>query len=249
MIESRGRSTLSCAIAAVALLGTQAPVQVQAATANEPRAVVELFTSLGCSSCPPADALVGSLSANPGVLALSFHVTYWDDLGWPDPYASKDNTERQYAYAHALQESTVFTPQLLVNGTQSLVGSQSAAVQHAVAAANQAGTFPVHAQLAKQANGGFTLTLAGSANKADVWELRYVRRAVTRIGGGENGGRTLATYNNVTHIRRLGSFTPGTLNLAPLKSPEDGLAILVQAPDAGRVLGAAALDSSQPPGS
>ena len=237
MTESRQLAALSCAIAAVSLVCARA----QAATPSEPRAVVELFTSLGCSSCPPADALVGSLSANPDVLALSFHVTYWDDLGWPDPYASKDNTERQYAYARSLRERSVFTPQLLVNGTQSLVGSQSAAVQHAVEAANQSEKFPAQASLSKQTNGGFVLTLAGSANKADVWELRYVKRAVTRIGGGENGGRTLATYNNVTHIRRLGSFAPGTLSLSPLKSPEDGLAILVQAPDAGRLLGAAVL--------
>lgn len=250
MTKSRWRFALRGSITAAALLGARVPAH--AATASEPRAVVELFTSLGCSSCPPADALVGSLSANPGVLALSLHVTYWDDLGWPDPYASKDNTERQYAYARALRERTVFTPQILVNGTQSLVGSQSTAVQHAVDAANKADAFPVQARLSKQANGGgFALTLAGSASKADIWELRYVRQAVTRIGGGENGGRTLTTYNNVTHIRRLGSFTPGTLNLPPLQSPEDGLAILVQAPEAGRVLGAAVLPPTtyHPPGS
>lgn len=215
----------------------------QAAMAATPRVVVELFTSLGCSSCPPADALVGSLSTDSAVLALSFHVNYWDNLGFPDPFSSKDSTDRQYAYAQAFRERSVFTPQLVINGTQSLVGSQAPAVQHAVEAANQT-SFPVQASLTKQDNGGFALSLAGSANNADVWELRYVRKAVTQVRAGENGGRTLETYNNVTHIRRLGSFKPGTTSLPPLKSPDDGLAIVVQAPGTGRVLGAVAATSS-----
>jgi len=219
-------------MAAVAVLCTQA------VAARPPRVVMELFTSQGCSSCPPADALVGRLSASPDVLALSFHVDYWDDLGWPDTFASKASTERQYAYARTLGERSVFTPQLIVNGSRSLVGSQDAAVQHAVESAQDA--FPVRADLSRQADGAFMLNLAGPSVRADVWEIRYVRKAVTQIRRGENGGRTLETFNNVTQIHRLGTFAPGTLKLSPLKSPEDGLAVVVQAPGAGRVLGAAA---------
>jgi hypothetical protein len=184
---------------------------------------------------------VGSLTADPSVLVLSLHVTYWDDLGWKDRFASDTTTERQYAYARALGLRTVFTPQLVVNGVQSLVGSQAKAVQQAVETSNRVAAFPVQADLSKQPDGGFVLTLAGSKVSADVWELRYVRRAVTQIRSGENGGRTLETYNNVTELRRLGAFAPGTFNLSPLKSPEDGIAIIVQAPGVGRVLGAAAL--------
>ena len=123
----------------------------QGAIASPPRAVVELFTSQGCSSCPPADAIVGRLSSNPAVLVLSFHVNYWDDLGWKDPFSSVLSTDRQYAYARALNERSVFTPQLIVNGTQSLVGSQEGAIQMAVAAASEK-SFPVQADLSEQAD-------------------------------------------------------------------------------------------------
>ena len=209
--------------------------------ATQPKVVAELFTSLGSSSCPPADALAGRLSTNSAVLVLSYHVTYWDGLGFADPFASRASTERQYAYQHALGERTVFTPQLVVNGTQSLVGSQDVAVQHAVAAAaTPAAGFPVQTDLSRQSDGSFSLRLSGPEIKADVWELRYVRHSTTRVQGGENGGHTLETYNNVTHIRRLGAFKPGTLSLPALKAPEDGLAIVVQSPGPGKVLGAAA---------
>ncbi len=222
-------------VAALLLLCTQV------ATATAPRVVAELFTSLGCSSCPPADARAGRLSTNSAVLVLSYHVTYWDGPEFADPFASSASTERQYAYQRTLGERTVFTPQLVVNGAQSLVGSQDVEVQHAVAAAaTPSAAFPVQADLSRQPDGTFSLRLSGPEIKADVWELRYVRHSTTRVHGGENGGHTLDTYNNVTHIRRLGSFKPGTLSLPPLKSPEDGLAIVVQSPGPGKVLGAAA---------
>jgi len=211
----------------------------QAANAGAQRAVVELFTSQGCSSCPPADALVGRLATDPAVLVLSFHVNYWDDLGWKDVFSSQASTDRQYAYAHSLGERTVFTPQLIVNGARSVVGSQEAAVQHQLAVANQA-SLPVRADLLRQPDGKFNLTLAGPALRADVWEIRYVRHSVTRIGRGENGGRSLETFNDVTHIRRLGGFVPGTLKLEALSGSADGIAVLIQAPDAGRILGAVA---------
>ena len=213
----------------------------QTATATPPRVVAELFTSLGCSSCPPADALAGRLSTNSAVLVLSYHVTYWDGPGFADPFASRASTDRQYAYQRTLGERTVFTPQLVVNGAQSLVGSRDVDVQHALtAAATPTAAFPVQTDLTRQPDGSFSLTLSGPEIKADVWELRYIRHSTTRVHGGENGGHTLDTYNNVTHIRRLDSFKPGTLTLPPLKSPEDGLAIVVQSPGPGKVLGAAA---------
>ena len=221
-----------------AVAAATAIASAHVAEAKSPRVVMELFTSQGCSSCPPADALVGRFNSNPDVLALSFHVDYWNDLGWADPFASKPSTDRQYAYARALGERSVFTPQLVVNGTRSLVGSQAGAVQHAVDGVKEA--FPVQADLSRQPDGAFTVSLAGPAVRADVWEVRYVRKAVTQIRSGENGGRTLETFNNVTHIRRLGAFAPGTLKLSPLQSPEDGVAVVVQAPGTGRVLGAAA---------
>ncbi len=232
-MRSRGRfPRLSMAIATATLWAG-------AAAAGPQHSVAELFTSQGCSSGPPADALAGRLSTNSSVLVLSFHVNYWDDLGWKDPFSSRESTERQYAYAHALGEGSVFTPQLVVNGALSVVGSQEGAVRQALAGASRA-SLPVQADLEKQPDGRFKLVLAGPQLRADVWEVRYVRHAVTRIGGGENGGRSLETFNNVTSIKRLGGFTPGTLELQALQGGADGLAILVQAPDAGRILGAVA---------
>lgn len=211
----------------------------QVSWADGPRAVVELFTSQGCSSCPPADAIAGRLSANPAVLVLSFHVNYWDDLGWKDPFGSQASTDRQNAYASALGERSVFTPQVIVNGAQSLVGSQERAIQRATETTGGA-LFPVRVDIAVQSDKAFSLSLAGSAKGADLWEVRYVRHATTKIRAGENGGRTLDTFNNVTSIRKLGTFAPGTIRLAPLTGPDDGLAVLVQARGTGAVLGAAA---------
>jgi hypothetical protein len=211
----------------------------QGAVAGPPRAVVELFTSQGCSSCPPADAIVGRLSSNPAVLVLSFHVNYWDDLGWKDPFSSVLSTDRQYAYARSLNERSVFTPQLIVNGMQSLVGSQEGKVQKAVAAASET-SFPVQAELSEQADGRFSLTLTGAAVSADLWEVRYVRHSLTPVRGGENGGRTLETFNDVTQLHRIGAFRAGTFTLEALKKPEDGIAVFVQGPGAGRIWGAAA---------
>ena len=207
--------------------------------AGPPRAVVELFTSQGCSSCPPADAVVGRLSGNPAVLVLSFHVNYWDDLGWKDPFSSVLSTDRQYAYARSLNERSVFTPQLIVNGMESLVGSQEGKVQKAVAAASET-SFPVQAELSEQTDGRFSLTLTGAAVSADVWEVRYVRHTVTPVRGGENGGRTLETFNDVTQLHHIGAFRAGTFTLEPLKKPDDGIAVFVQGPGTGRIWGAAA---------
>jgi len=211
----------------------------KSAVAGDGRTLLELFTSQGCSSCPPADALAGRLLANPALIVLSFHVNYWDELGWKDPYGSQANTDRQYAYSRALRERTVFTPQVIVNGAQSVIGSQEGAIQHAIDATSRAPS-PVHVDLTRRPDGRFVMDLTGPAVSADVWEVGYVRHAVTRVAAGENGGKTLETFNNVTRMRRLGPFASGQRTLAALQPPEDGLAVLVQATGTGRILGAAA---------
>lgn len=238
MKNSYRAQTLFWAMIALAFVCVPATMADPATTRTQ-SAVVELFTSQGCSSCPPADAVAGRLRTVPELLVLSFHVNYWDGLGWKDPYALQASTDRQNAYARSLGEHSVFTPQVIVNGTVSLVGSQEGAIKQAVEAGDKR-AFPVQADLIKQPGGSFALSLQGSAIGAEVWEVRYVRHAVTQIRGGENGGRMLETFNNVTHIRRLGAFAPGTLDLPPLNTPDDGLAIIVQASGMGRVLGAAA---------
>jgi hypothetical protein len=232
---SSNTTRLCMRLTAVALI---VGMSTRGAVAAQTRTVIELFTSQGCSSCPPADAVVGRLSNNPAVLVLSFHVNYWDSLGWKDPFSSVLSTDRQYAYARSLNERSVFTPQLIVNGMQSMVGSQEGKVQMAVAAASQT-SFPVRAELSEQVDGRFSLTLTGTAVSADLWEVRYVRHSATPVRSGENGGRTLETFNDVTQLRRIGAFRPGTFTLEALKKPDDGIAVFVQGPGAGRIWGAA----------
>ena len=227
--------------APIFLLAALLCMQVAGAAESE-RTVVELFTSQGCSSCPPADAVAGRLRTNPAVIVLSFHVNYWDGPQWRDPFASQASTDRQYAYARALRERSVFTPQLVVNGTQSLVGSEEGAIQHAIAAAGRV-ALPVQADLARQPDGGFALTLKGPAVNAELWEVDYVQQTATQIGGGENSGRRLETYNDVIRIRRLGAFAPGTVSLPALKPPANGLAIVVQTPNLGQIVGAVAYET------
>jgi hypothetical protein len=224
----------ACVLLCLAVLPAQAAV-----AGDSQRTLVELFTSTGCSSCPPADAIAGRLSANPAVIVLSFHVTYWDSPEWKDRFASAGSTDRQYAYEKTLGERSAFTPQVVVNGTRSLIGSQAGAIQQALEAESRNAS-PVHVELSRQADGTFALTLQGSAVRAELWEVAYVRHAVTEIRGGENRGRTLETYNNVTRIHDLGAFSPGTRQLPPLKSAEDGLAVFVQVHGMGRILGASA---------
>ena len=236
--SNRARALVSWAIVAASFVCVPATMADTSASGAQ-RAVVELFTSQGCSSCPPADAVAGRLRSVPDLLVLSFHVNYWDGLGWKDPIGSQGSTDRQNAYARSLGEHSVFTPQVIVNGKVSLIGSQEGAIQRTLEAMGK-DTFPVQADLTKQPDGGFALSLKGPAIPAEVWEIRYVKYAATRIRGGENGGRMLETFNNVTHIRRLGAFAPGMSQLPPLNAPDDGLAIIVQASGMGGVLGAAA---------
>jgi hypothetical protein len=221
------------------LLAALLYVQVTNAAGTD-RTVAELFTSQGCSSCPPADAVAGRLRTNPAVIVLSFHVNYWDGPQWRDPFSSQVATDRQYTYSRMLGGGSAFTPQLILNGTQSFVGSQEGAIQEAIKASRTAPTAQV--DLSRQSDGTFLLTLTGSAKRADLWEIDYVQHSATQIRGGENGGRRLDTYNDAIQIRRLGVFAPGTVQLPALKPPANGLAVLVQAPGLGSILGAGAYE-------
>ena len=226
------RSVVLCVI-----FGSAVPCAL-AADPAAPQRVVELYTSLGCSSCPPADEIAGKLRELPDFIVLSFHVLYWDGPTFKDPFGSHASTERQSEYERTLKLSTAFTPQIIVDGRQSVVLSEPGALRSALESPEPAA--PVKVALSRQADGAFEASLQGPPTAADVWEIGYVSKATTKIHGGENKGSTLTTYNNVTSIRRLGSFAPGTLHLQPLTSREDGVAVIVQAPGQGRILGASA---------
>ena len=202
----------------------------------EPRAVVELFTSQGCSSCPTADDVLTDLSKDPSVVALSLPIDYWDYLGWKDTLADARHTKRQKGYSKVRGDRTVYTPQMIVNGVAQALGSDKAAIEQAVTQSRgNAGVLsvPVKVTVAGDAVTVTTGAPAGGAQSGHVW-LCPVSRAVTvQIGRGENRGRTVTYTNVVRGWIRLGEWSGAstTFRLTRREIPlddADALAVLVQ---------------------
>src|SRR5215471_355426 len=160
--------------------------------AGERATVVELFTSEGCSSCPPADALLAELASRPEVLALSFHVDYWDRLGWKDPYSSADATRRQHGYADLLGLATVYTPQIVVDGQWQAVGSDRAEVEQALGAARRSREELPVTLTVDQGRAHIALGPGGDGVATTLLLIGFDRRHVTAVARGENSGRTLS---------------------------------------------------------
>jgi len=210
-----------------------------AASATETRPiVVELFTSQGCSSCPPADALLGELTKRPGVITLGFHVTYWDGAQWRDPLSRRESTERQIAYDRRLTGGQVYTPQMVIEGTEDVVGSDRRAVLAALDKATPVALAPVVFAANQKA---VTIAAGASSAAASVLLVRYALKRTTQVRGGENAARTLTDSNGVEALTTLGAWDGKAVSfpIEPLGDGE-GLAVLVQAPD-GRILGAGSL--------
>jgi hypothetical protein len=201
--------------------------------------VIELFQSQGCSSCPPANANVAALADRPDVLALSFSVTYWDQLGWKDTFARPEYTARQWDYAHALRHTQVWTPQVVVNGRADTVGTDRSQLWNLIRTAARAGAGPDIAI----AGGAVEIGAAAApAKPADVWLVRYDPRSVeVPIRRGENGGKTLPHKNIVHALIHLGSWRgqPMRFPLPTGADPAWRVAILVQTAGAGPILAAA----------
>ena len=165
-----------------------------------PKSVLELFTSQGCSSCPAADKLIGEYAARDDVLTLSFNVDYWDYLGWKDTLASRDNSDRQRAYAAARGDNDVYTPQVIVNGRDYVVGSDKAKID---AALQTASPLPIEIDLSEK-DDAITVHIGAdstiSHNRATLWLVYYQSKVSVPIERGENTGKTL-TYSNV--VRKL----------------------------------------------
>jgi len=212
-----------------------------AANAQPRPVVVELFTSQGCSSCPPADAYIGKLSARSDVLALSFHVDYWDDLGWRDRFALAQSVERQNIYARNLRRSSVYTPQLVVDGRDDYVGSDGRAVATALSE-NRDGA-PVGVSV-RDAEVLVEIGAQPGVPPSDVMLVAYLRHAVSAIGRGENAGRTLDEFNIVRDIRTLGLWKGQveTFHVSVSSLPPDAtnVAVLVQPSGQAPIIGAAA---------
>ena len=225
------------------------PQQTQA-QATTP-VVLELFTSQGCSSCPPADALLQKLAQDPQVLALSFHVDYWDYLGWRDPFSLPESTQRQHVYAKSLKQNGVYTPELVIDGTRGVVGSQQATVLDTVKTAEQQPK-PVTVTLTAipdhKLNVALSNTTPGSFQTADVWLVTFSPAAVTAVRGGENSGHSLTSINNVKSIQSIGQATNTDSQqfIATLSgTATDSYAVLVQVPNGGKIIGASVYQPTQ----
>lgn len=220
-------------------------VAVQPVAATE-LTVVELYTSQGCSSCPPADAFLGELAKRPDVLALSFHVDYWDYIGWKDTFASPANTERQREYARRFGLAYVYTPQMVVHGTAQMTGSNRPAVLNGIA---QAKTMPtIDVDLSRNAGGvSVSIGAAKSAEQASVYAVLIDREHLSRIGRGENGGKEIKYSNVVRKLERLTSWNGKAMTVAlPIDETStqdrDACAVIVQSDQSGMILGAAMLN-------
>ena len=198
--------------------------------------VVELFQSQGCSSCPPALANLNAIAGRPDVLALSFAVTYWDQLGWKDTFAQPAFTARQWQYAKSGGRPQVATPQMIVNGHVVLVGGNRQQVEAALHRGDRGATGPMLAS-----RGGKLLVGAGqAAHPATVWLVRYDPRTIAvPIRAGENGGKTLPHRNIVRSLQAIGTWRgqPVTLPLAAAPSGQRS-AVLVQDGPGGRIVAA-----------
>ncbi len=208
-----------------------------AAPARARPVVLELFTSQACSSCPPADALLGALQAgSPDVLALSLHVTYWNGAGWTDPFSSPQATARQRAYAHALG-SEVFTPQLVVDGGTSVLGSDRDALLAAIARARQAQVAGPAMTLTVSA-AGMVATVGAGAGDATLLLVGFDPAHSTQIRGGENGGVRLDETNVVRSLLTLGAWHGAPLAVTVAAPAGLRAALVLQRAD-GTILGAA----------
>ena len=226
------------AVLAVAVASLGAPLSANAADAAHP-VVVELFQSQGCSSCPPANANLLTVVDRPEVLALSFGVTYWDQLGWKDSFASPQFTERQWDYAHALRHDGVFTPQVVVNGRLDGVGADKGEFAALIRRGDRGPSGPSLSLAAGSVSIG---AAAAPAVGAEVLLVRYDPRLVqVAVRRGENGGKTLPHRNVVRQLVRLGRWT-GTAErfaLPPASEPGLAQAVLLQTSGAGPILAAA----------
>jgi hypothetical protein len=209
------------------------------ANADARPVVVELFTSQSCSSCPPADALLGELARRGDVVALGFHISYWDGPGWKDPFSSQSSTDRQRAYARLFNLGQVYTPQMVVDGAREMIGSDRKEVLAAVRDARRNTIAPVTFAADRR-----SVAIGAGDGRGNVLLVRFAQKRTTRVAGGENARRTLEDANAVKMLASLGSWNGPALSFAIEPPAEDeGLAVLVQAPD-GRMLGAAALPGS-----
>ena len=188
-----------------------ASIAPPSAKAGEPRAVVELFTSQGCSSCPPADKLMGELSRDPSLVTMSLPVDYWDYLGWKDTLAQHGHSNRERAYSEARGDREVYTPQVVVNGSRHVVGSDRAGIESAIDITRKTDgvmSVPVTmTQSGKEINVSVAASAKGpSAMHGEVWICSISKAVSIAIGRGENRGREVTYHHVVRNLLKVGDW-------------------------------------------
>ena len=212
-------------------LGVCAIIAVIRPAHADPRAVVELFTSQGCSSCPPADKLMGELAKDPSIIALSMPIDYWDYLGWKDTLADSRFSARQKAYSHMRGDRDVYTPQAVINGSVHVVGSDRAGIEDAIGETDKTSnvmSVPVSMTVTgKQIN----VSVAGSRNSSpvpmhgEVWICSVSKEVPISIGRGENRGREITYHNVVRNVLKVGDWngTPDSWTVPLENISRDGV--------------------------
>jgi len=221
----------------ICLLGALFPAV--GASQDQP-VVVELFTSQGCSYCPPADAYLNELAKQPNVIALAWHVDYWDYIGWKDSFANPAFTERQRAYAHAQKQRMIYTPQFIINGVENMMGK----IHDEVSASIRKVTVQkaVMKLSSSRAGAAYTVTLSAS-HRHGTYDVQLVRVSpinIVKILGGENAGKTVTYVNVVTDLRSLGSWDgQGKVTFKTGDLVRGKYTILVQHQGHGKIVAAA----------
>jgi hypothetical protein len=242
--------TLAIAAAASLIFGPAMETAVAGSGAgkhNGHPVVVELFTSQGCYSCPPADKYVGVLKQRENVIALAYHVDYWDYIGWKDPFATPNNTQRQRGYSKAMGLWSIYTPQMVIDGRLEGVGSRTREISDKI---NRVSTMSladrVSVPIALRASAGIlSIKIEGGAapKGGDIWLVTYDDEKSTAIPRGENAGKTLTEYNIVRGVWRLGDWNGQAVSsdyaVKDLGIKADKAVILLQEKGQGAIYGAA----------
>ncbi len=205
--------------------------------------VVELYTSQGCSSCPPADDLLAELSDRDGVIPLALHVDYWDYIGWKDVFGRPQNTARQKAYARNAGRKMIYTPQMIIGGVADVVGANPTAVLDGISKVQNARS-PVSMEVSRT-GGRLRITASASGQtpaKMSVQLVRYMPEKTVTITRGENAGLTMKYSNIVTDWREIATWNGRSdLDLSEAISGSAPMVVIIQEDGPGRILAAARL--------
>ena len=249
------RGFIIAGVAALGLLGAVGstaqpagarPVRLSATTA-EP-VVVELFTAQGCSGCPDANRVVEAIAGEPGVIALTYAVDYWDYLGWPDTFAKPEFAQRQRAYQAAMRLRNVYTPQVVIDGRRQVSGAEGPAVQTAVDEEAVRRVFPPQIEFRETGDRVGVGSGRAPVGGAEVWAVVYRPGAQTvTVNGGDNRGRTVRHVNVVRTLTRLGDWTgrPVLFALPAAREAGESVVVMVQAKGDRRILTAANLGAAE----